>query len=206
MLSPFAQLLRQRTAATHARVEDGLALLDPALTPARLRTVLERFYGFWSATEPAVDRWALANPDLASSLDWPRRRRTGALHADLVRLGTSDGEVSALPSAPAVFGGAGAVGTAEVLGWLYVSEGSTLGGAVITRYLTTRGTLDDAAPLCTFTPYAEGPAPMWRSYLTCAGEYVGDDPTRADAVVHAAGTTFDALATWLAPLLTEAAA
>ncbi|WP_375489136.1 biliverdin-producing heme oxygenase [uncultured Jatrophihabitans sp.] len=204
-LNATAQLLRQRTASTHARVEDGLALLDPALTPARLRTVLERFHGFWHGTEPVLDRWADVDPGTAASLDWPRRRRTLGLRADLAVLGASDADVAALPVAAAVFDTAD---TAQAFGWLYVSEGSALGGAVISRHLVACDTLPSAPSgrLATFTPYPEGPGPMWRSYLARLDEFVGDDQARAGQVADAAARTFDSLATWLSPLMEQVAA
>ena len=55
------------------------------------------------------------------------------LRDDLRRLGLSAIEVAALPVAAPVF--ATVPSTDDAFGWLYVSEGSTLGGAVIDRSL-----------------------------------------------------------------------
>jgi heme oxygenase (biliverdin-IX-beta and delta-forming) len=203
-LNSIAQRLRLHTAAAHSRVEDGLALLDPAVTPARLRAVLERFHGFWNATEPVLDRWAATSPAAAHALDWPRRRRTDSLAADLHRLGATAADVATVPVAAPVFAQAG---TAEALGWLYVSEGSALGGVLISRHLRTCESLVDVVPpaLLTFAPYPSGPAPMWRSYLAYVQEFAAQEDGAA-AVLAAATATFDALADWLAPLTVRAAA
>jgi heme oxygenase len=195
VLSPVVRQLKDRTAPTHARVESGLALLDPGLSAARLRTVLARFAGFWPATERRVDEWAQAQPAAAAALDWPRRRRGDIIAADLRALGMTGSDLAAVPRAPAVFA-AGGLAEAGVLGWLYVSEGSTLGGAVIDRVLRARA-IDGVR---TFTPYREGPGPMWRAYLDYLQHWVGDDDLRRAAVVDAAESSFAALEQWLAPI------
>jgi heme oxygenase len=102
-----------------------------------------------------------------------------------------------LPEAPPVFR---AVDTADVLGWLYVSQGSTLGGAVLDRTLGKRFSAR------TFTPYVEGPGPMWRDYRALLAEWVGADEARCHRVVTAAVATFAALEQWIAPLGREEAA
>jgi heme oxygenase len=200
--SPVAVRLRQRTAATHERVEAGLNLLDPALSATRLREVLARFTGFWRGTEELVEQWAQSHPDAAAALSWRRRRRSEIMRQDLLRLGMTGRAIAALPKAPVSFAPHGPT-QAQVLGWLYVSEGSTLGGAVIDR--TGRHRTD--SPLTTvrtFRPYAEGPGPMWRSYLDYLRGWVGDDLAREDAVVAAGQTSFTALAQWLAPVSSRA--
>jgi heme oxygenase len=198
--SGVAQQLKQQTAATHARVESFVALADPGLSPDRLRAVLARFAGFWQGTERFVDEWADAEPGPAAALSWPRRRRREVLRSDLLRLGLSVREITALPEAPAVFSD---LNTADVLGWLYVSEGATLGGAVIDRSLRA---LPGGDRLRTFTPYLEGPGPMWQSFLAVLGDWVGDDANRQALVVRAGVGTFAALEQWLAPLAGKDAA
>jgi heme oxygenase len=202
-LSTAARLLKERTADLHNRVETGLDLVDPGLDLVRLNAVLEHFHGFWSATEPVIDRWATANLAMAKALQWPRRRRTDLLRHDLAALaghvGVATTEV--LDTAPVFV----ECDDAAVLGWLYVSEGSTLGGAVIDRML--RPLIGRSGlRLRSFTPYDEGPGPMWRQYLAALEAWTGDDPDRTERVVDAGVQTFAALESWLAPLRRELAA
>jgi heme oxygenase len=199
VLSPVVVLLKQQTASIHEQVETCLGLLDPRLSPSRLGVVLARFAGFWHVAERPIDEWASEHPEAALALNWPRRRRGTALRHDLLRLGLGTGELAA-PALPAPPFRASCPTDAEVLGWLYVSEGSTLGGAVIDRTLRSQPGGAPLAGLHTFSPYPEGPGPMWRAYLDYLQQWVGDDAGRRDAVVDAGQACFAALADWLAPL------
>lgn len=200
MQDEVAQLLKRRTAGAHERVESALALLDGPLTIERVRVVLARFAGFWQGTERGLDRWAAAHPDAAAALSWRRRRRGEAQRRDLLHLGLTVRALAGLPEAPAVFDDPD---HAQVLGWLYVSEGAALGGAIIDRRLRALPAVKPGR-LHTFAPYLEGPGPMWRSYLAQLHAFVGGDPVRREAVVLAAEQTFAALEDWLAPIAVRA--
>ncbi len=164
--------------------------------------MLARFHAFWAATEPALDAWAEREPDLAAALDWPRRRRTDRLAADVALLAARTGRRSEVPPAAATVT---SPDTAQVLGWLYVSEGSTLGGAVITRAVRANPATADLR-LCSFAPYAEGPQPMWRAFQDVLESWTVGDQLRAERVTAAGLHTFTALAAWVAPLAGDAAA
>lgn len=192
-LQPTAQLPKRRTLLAHRRVEDSLALLDPALTVHRLGAVLVRLYGFWYANEPPVDTWARAGSTVARRLGWSRRRRVDLLRDDLRALGLP---AEAPPTPRPLFA---AVDDAAALGWAYVAEGSALGGAVIARRLLPLTAALDT-PLRFFTPYEEGPQRPWRAYLAVLQDWVGGDAQRGQRVLVAAGSTFDALDAWVAPL------
>ena len=170
-------------------MEARLDLTDPALDLWRLRDVVTRLHGFWAGTEPALDTWAGEHPGLAEALQWSRRRRTARLARDIAVLGGSIG-----PPAPAVHD---RPDTAAALGWLYVVEGSTLGGAVITRALAR---LRPGLRLECFAPYDEGPGPMWRDFQAKLEQWQAGDDLRAERVASAGVATFAALADWTAPL------
>jgi heme oxygenase len=129
-------VLREQTQLIHRRVEAQLALLDPVLSVERLTRIVERFYGFWAGNEAAIEVWAMADPEAAAALCLSRRQRAGLFEHDLVTLGMSRADVSKTPRASPVFH---RFGPEEVFGWLYVTEGSTLGGAMIDRQLRQVG-------------------------------------------------------------------
>ena len=194
-LTTVARRLRERTADIHESVEARLDLADPALDLARLRDVVVGLHGFWAGTEPAVSHWAVEHPELADALRWSRRRRTARLARDIAVLGGRPG-----PAAPPV---TRRPDTADVLGWLYVTEGSTLGGAVITRALAR---VHPGLRLESFAPYDEGPGPMWKAYQAQLEQWTVGDEWRVERVVAAGVATFAALADWIGPLAREAVA
>ncbi len=82
----------------------------------------------------------------------------------------------------------------QALGCLYVLEGSTLGGQVVTRYLAGVPSMEDVTWFSFFSSYGAEVGPMWQEF----GEFLtvharGDD----EAIVRAACETFTTLACWL---------
>jgi heme oxygenase (biliverdin-IX-beta and delta-forming) len=195
--SAVAESLRRQTRPSHTRVETKLDLLDPGLDTETLRSAVACLHSFWLGAEAGVASWAREHPALAARLDWSRRRRADLLAADLRLLG-------GIPAASAVVWTSHPT-TADVLGWLYVAEGSTLGGAVIARHLRAIPAVRDR-PLRSFTPYTEGPGPMWRAYLVELAEWTGVDEGRISAVVLAGVRIFDALDAWCDQFVAEVAA
>ena len=174
--------LRARTAAAHQALEDGLDILSTVRSPQRLRLLLERFYGFHVVWEPAVAASSIA----AFAAD---RSRLAGLRADLAGLGVSEIERAALPHCrPAA---ALAATAARAIGSLYVMEGSTLGGQVISRALREAG----RESLAYFNPYGGETGARWRAFAAWAeSAAAGED---REAVVGSAEATFTLLRAWL---------
>jgi heme oxygenase len=178
--------LRTGTAAEHEQVERTLDLLDPRLGADRLREVLDRLHGFWTAAEAGLESWAHRHPADAAALDWPSRRRARLFAEDLHALGSAaSGARPELPELP---------GTDEALGRMYVLEGSTLGGTLIDRHLAGLPQLAGVR-LRAFSPYGDRTGAMWQAFRRVTRERMatGGEP---DAAVASARTTFDRLARW----------
>jgi heme oxygenase len=188
--------LRQCTSAVHARVESKLELLDPKLSVDRLASVISRFYGFWAVGESAIDAWSATHPEAAMQVEWPRRRRSHLLVDDLELLGSPRDSSEVFPSSTPVFQ---EIDSAQVFGWLYVAEGSTLGGAIIERHLQSLPGLA-ALHLRSFTPYAEGAGPMWYRYRSALEDFAGGNVELTRSVMRAALTTFESFERWIQPL------
>ncbi len=111
--------LRQATAQAHHRLDSGWAGHDLGEPRA--------YGGFLAAMAAALvpieADLALADPGALPS-DWPARRRSAALRADLAALGLPVPPEPAAPRAPT---------GAEAAGLLYVLEGSRLGGQLLLR-------------------------------------------------------------------------
>lgn len=176
--------LRAATAAAHRALEDALDLLREPPDRERFVRVLVGFHGFHRVWEPAV-----ASQLPPGGAPPPRR---ALIEHDLRRLGLTDACLDAIaPCAAATALGADAP---TALGSLYVLEGSTLGGQVITRHLAQ-------APWCpheglrTFAPYGDAAGARWRDTLALLAAARGDP----EQIVAGALLTFAILLAWLVP-------
>ncbi|MBP0494631.1 biliverdin-producing heme oxygenase [Pararoseomonas indoligenes] len=171
--------LRTETRPDHDRLENGLRLADPGLTPARYRDVLMRFHGFWAGWEPHVAA-ALGDNDFFAP-----RRRLHLLREDLRALGVVPERLPVCPPPPLR-------GHGEAMGSLYVMEGSTLGGRVILKRLDEIGLADGARSY--FAGHGEATGPMWRAFLARL-----EAELDAEGVLRGAKATFATLADWMLP-------
>lgn len=171
MVSAVHQRLRVATRADHERLESRVDLLRRVATPHGRRAVVQRFWRLHAEAEGAVAPW-LSDLD---GLDFPARRRTERLTADLATLGLATPD--AAPEAPKV------ASLEEALGRFYVLEGSALGGRVIRRALAAQGS--DMAGLSFLDPYGEHTGERWRGFLAVLDRAAGT-PDAAEAVVRGA--------------------
>lgn len=181
--------LRAATRPSHERLETGLDLLDPAMTAERYRLVLTRFYGFY---EPLEARLASAGDWRTLGYDFDARRKTGLLEADLHALGLSAGELEQLPRCrdlPRIDG------LASALGVLYVIEGSTLGGQLLSRHVETCLGFTRERGCRFFTSYGAEVGRRWQQFRAFLDGHVGesDEQQALDAAVD----TFERLDAWL---------
>jgi heme oxygenase len=177
---PLAQL-RHATAAAHARLhhEPTLARLAAGeIDRAGYVALLHRLLGYHEAVEARL----LAAPPLDGfGIDLAERRRSPLLRADLAMLGET------VPAAPRLALPA-LTGIGQALGWLYVAEGSTLGGRELAR------ALDHLLPLGTagrrfLLGYGESHGAMWRG--CCAAlRQAGADAATLDGMLAGAAEAF----------------
>jgi heme oxygenase len=83
-----------------------------------------------------------------------------------------------------------------VLGCLYVLEGSTLGGTIISKHLKKVLPIDESAGCSFFSSYGRDVGPMWSSFLAILSrhcEKFGDE----EIVVKSACQTFAKMDCWL---------
>jgi heme oxygenase (biliverdin-IX-beta and delta-forming) len=178
--------LREETRAEHCAIELTLAeLTSSSLTLERYCFRLGQLYGFYRPLEVRLAR-VLQN----EHVDFPGRMKTQLLRADLEALGWHAADslpvcarVPALDDPTAGFG------------CLYVLEGSTLGGQVISRHVQARLGVTPERGGRFFAGYGPATGAMWRAFravlvehATCAG--------RADSIVDAARSTFATLRAW----------
>ena len=169
------------SAATDVQHEE-LHGIVAALAPFESRENFARFvlvqYRFQAEIEALYRRPELRAllPGLAES------SRKKATIADLADLGIT---------APAEEGGGqrSSLGFAEALGWLFVSEGSTLGAAVLLKRAQALG-LDEHFGARHLAGAPEGRARHWRAFVSMLDALQLDEAEDA-AVIHGARSAFD---------------
>ncbi len=187
---PVTVRLRTETGDLHASIESALAYLDGTLERARYLSLLERWYGFLVVLEPRLDTWHAR----AGLLDWPPRRKLPLLETDLRVLGARRQTRRELPRCPDV---PPVDSSSQAFGALYVVEGATLGGRLLTERLQQAQVPVDA--LHFLSSYGSDRGRRWHRWRQATTAWVADDSGRADTVVATARETFQVLARWLVP-------
>lgn len=178
--------LKAETRPEHDAIEAALGLLDPSLTQAAYCGTLSRFYGFYRPLEAGV--WSLCDWR-EHGLEPAERRKTPLLEADLRALGVDPPQLSTCADLPPHRT------IAFAFGCLYVMEGATLGGQVISRHIRQTLGLMPAAGGRFFDGYGARTGAMWRAYRTALAAFTTTHD-RQDHVVDAAVQTFRKLRTW----------
>ncbi len=189
MSTPLLDRLRSDTREAHTALEDALALMRPPLRRERFVDVLQGLLAFHRAWSPRM-AVLIGDPDLVAP-----RGKAALIERDLEALGV--GETPAAPLDLSFL-------TTPSAAWgsLYVLEGSTLGGQVISKALR-RAAWAPADGLTYFNPYGRRTGEMWarfRAALEAAA------PTlETDLVCEGARATFRTLQSGLAPAMEAAA-
>lgn len=179
--------LQAETRPDHDAIEQLLDLTRSGMTLAAYRHTLERFYGFYLPLEDqlcAIGGWPERGLDLGERLKAP------LLAADLAALGLD--APSNLPTCEAL---PDLADVTAAFGCLYVLEGATLGGQVISRSIRSIiGDRPEAGGLF-FHGYGERTGAMWRAFREALTACTVNEDTH-DGVVVAASATFRALRRW----------
>ena len=158
------------------------ALTAGTLTAPTTAHFLAKMYGFLVPYEAALQQHAAAFPP---AWEIPERRRARLILEDLERPAAAPG----LPLCPAM---PPLRTRAQLLGAMYVVEGSTLGGQVITRQLAQAG-----IPLrAYFTGYGARTGPRWKTFCQLLTEAAPASPDQ-DEIVASACLTFKRLDQWI---------
>ncbi|HEU4892231.1 MAG TPA: biliverdin-producing heme oxygenase [Vicinamibacterales bacterium] len=182
------QRLKRETAAVHQHLEAQLGLLDPGLDVSRYLRVLGTFYGFYVPVEIDVKRLAATE----SPLGFPLRARAGLIERDLLALGRSPADLSALPlcsDRPQLSC------VEDLAGCLYVLEGACLGGQAVSALLHRRLGLAKESGTAFFAGDGEGTLPRWAVVVAWLDGLPRTGASTAK-IISAATATFDAFARW----------
>ena len=174
------QKLKESTRQQHEDVEGAVDVMSKMFNLDDYRRLIAKFRSFYAAYEPTLPYTELKD----AGFDYEQRRKLPSLNADAIVLGLADGDrfedvpdVSSLPKA---------------FGSLYVIEGSTLGGQVISRHLKEHLGLTPENGGAFFASYGSQVGPMWKQFGEAVTAYAGDG-SNDDEIIEAAVQTFDSI-------------
>jgi heme oxygenase (biliverdin-IX-beta and delta-forming) len=181
------QRLRDATSAQHRALDQRpclRVLLEPSVTIDDYANVLAMLLPWYRAFEPAL---IAALGDLAPA-DMQARLKTPLILRDLQaleRIPEAACDSSLLPTL---------LCPEAALGAAYVSEGATLGGAVICRNL--RAHLPESTPLHFYSAYGDARGAMWQNFIVHLENKMQEEAMLAHAMAGACAT-FASLDFWI---------
>jgi heme oxygenase len=191
--------LKLATGVSHAALENQLPLMNMELSREEYRQFVSRFLGFYAPLEVhllAAPHWQLLG------FDYCARQKTPRLTQDLLALGSS---AEALATTPLCADLPALTTPEQLLGCLYVIEGATLGGRVITRHLQNQLGLSPESGGAFFAGYGAQTGTHWKAFCTMLSKNADGVANQAAnegrhaAIVAGANCTFKALTYWLFP-------
>lgn len=187
MTGQLLTALRTATAAAHAGLHEHALLRDLSTADITRRTyqqVLAGFYGFYQPLEIA---YAASQSPLLR--DFPAGVVTRRLLRDLETHGIPVSHVPLFPMTAEAFP------LEQVIGYLYLREGSNLGGKVISKNLERHLSLQPGIDNHFFWGYGPETGARWQAFLTTLETY--DDTVDADRAAGYAASLFQDLDRWL---------
>lgn len=195
--------LRLETRGEHDAVERVLDLMGTGLTREVYCRQLERFYGFYGPLEDALQIRCVLSGDHAGGATsqlptlLPRLKKTAHLQRDLRYLGVETADLLLCSNLPPL------ETEAQVLGCLYVIEGATLGGQMITRHVRDTLGITPSTGGSFFEGYAGDTGKMWQAMRQLLVSGAIDRQTESEMVANAI-VTFARLRAWCDPADTRA--
>jgi heme oxygenase len=153
--------------------------------------LLARLHGFHA---PLEARLAAMPETRQLGIDMAARAKARLATHDLMPLGWPQNAIDSIPRCmrlPALRK------PAEIWGCLYVVEGSTLGGQVITRMVKDRLHLTQENGCAFFAGYGQQTAAMWREFCGSLNTFAEDHPAVQEEIVGAAIETFVRFEEWV---------
>lgn len=169
--------LKDETATLHEQMHALMEQAQPFASRAQYVRFVAAQYHFQRDVEHLFENPAIqaAVPDLQV------RGREAAALADLADLDAAPGDAAIAT---------GKVAMPAALGWLYVSEGSTLGAAFLLKEVKEKLGLSETFGARNLAAYPEGRAVVWRRFVSFL-DAPGLSAQEQDAVVAGARAAFE---------------
>ena len=174
------QKLKESTRQQHDDVEGAVDVMSKLFSLDDYKRMIAKFRSFYSAYEPTLPYVELK----AAGFDYDERRKLPSLDADAKILGLEDIDTfNELPDVSSL---------SKAFGSIYVIEGSTLGGQVISRHLKEHLGLTPENGGSFFASYGPQVGPMWKQFGAAVTAFAADG-ANDEEIVEAAKQTFDSI-------------
>ncbi len=178
--------LKEQTKEQHKNLEEHIDVLSKMFSKDDYTRLLCNFYGFYQPLEA----------QLSSQIDWKNlpydfenRRKTPALEKDLGDLAVNCREIPACQDLPKL------ENPAEALGCLYVLEGATLGGQIISRHLRQSLEISPENGGAFFNGYGAETGAKWKDFCQILLTFA-DNPQTEAQIIESAKQTFTKFTAW----------
>lgn len=179
----LADNLKEQTLTYHQQLEKKLVSQIKGLTTKEgYLQLLQLFYGYFSGLEDRINLFI----DQTILPDHALRRKTGAIADDILALGGQPVTKATSDALPEISN------ANQALGALYVIEGSTLGGSIISKMIS--GKLGLTSGLSFFNSYGENTHQMWDSFKAVLNKQAAENEP---VITEAANNTFFKFKNWI---------
>lgn len=183
----FTDNIKEATLQNHQQTEKVLVGKMKSLRSKQdYIDILNLFYGYFGGLEQHIERYINAS-NLA---DYLQRRKTSAIADDIQALGGAIPPLATDDELPVIDN------YLKAFGAMYVIEGSTLGGKIISKMIQQHLHIEDGKGLSFFNSYGEQTEQMWVSFK----EILNDVALTAEdeaIITESANQTFAKFKIWL---------
>lgn len=183
----ISEQLKQETLQAHQQLEKAIVSKIKAIrTRADYGSLLNLFYTYFGGLEAIIAPHLTEThlPDIAV------RRKAELIKHDLLTTGNALPPKATVADLPAVNN------HLQAFGALYVMEGSTLGGQIISQLIAKQLGRDSVNCLTFFSGYGADTMPMWGKFKASL-EQVVHSQHDADVIINTANETFIKFKRWI---------
>lgn len=182
-----SEQLKQFTRPNHRQLEKRLVTqLRSISTTEEYVKLLQLFYTYFGGLEDKINQYI--GSDLLS--DYSQRRKTESIACDIKKLGGTIHEKAKDRELPTIENHLQAVGA------LYVIEGSTLGGKIISQMIAKQLNIENTTSMSFFNGYGDNTELMWASFRESLNSQFKNQ-SEIGVIIGAADETFFKFNLWI---------
>lgn len=181
------QELKAGTKEEHAHLESSLDLLREDFSLDDYKNVLTKFWGVYRPLEEKLREHFFAE-------FYEGRWKVPLIKKDLLSLGFSENEIESIPVEKNI---SSLENLNEIIGTLYVLEGSSLGSLILSRHFGFKFGLTSLKGMSFFTSYGEETLTKWKEWREFSEAFSREENLSHQLIVSAARRTFLLLKNWM---------